>query len=72
MGNLPRGANEALLRMAFGQDRRKVAFVAIGTDSKGQLQSFGVVDMATHEDARSALGAWNGRDLDGRNLTVSW
>ena len=73
VGNLPRGANEAILRMAFGEDRREVIAVAINTGCKsGPLRQFGVVDMATHEDALAAMEAWNGKDLDGRNLTVNW
>jgi RNA recognition motif-containing protein len=73
VGNLPRGANEAILRMAFGQDRRTVTDVTINMDAKtGRLQQFGIVDMATHEDAQAAMDAWHGKDLDGRNLTVNW
>ncbi len=73
VGNLPRGANEAILRMAFGEDRRTVTAVTINIDSKtGRLQQFGVVDMATPEDAQAAMRAWHGKDLDGRDLTVNW
>jgi RNA recognition motif-containing protein len=73
VGNLPRGTNEATLRMAFGENRRRVVAVTIATDAKtGRLQQFGTVDMATREDALAAMEAWHGRDLDGRNLTVNW
>ena len=72
VGNLPHGANEAILRMAFGQDGRKVTGVSIGIDSEtGRSQRFGIVDMATDADARAAIDAWDGKDLDGRNLTVN-
>jgi RNA recognition motif-containing protein len=59
--------------MAFGEDRREVTAVTIEIDAKtGRPQQFGVVEMATHEDALAAMEAWHGKDLDGRNLTVSW
>ena len=72
VGNLPRGANEAILRMAFGEDLRQVTGVTIHMDSKtGRLPQLGVVEMATHADALAAIEAWHGKDLDGRLLTVT-
>ncbi len=71
VGNLPHGANEAILRMAFGQAGRKVTDVTIGTDSEtGRPQRFGFVDMATDADALAAIEALDGYDLDGRKLKV--
>ncbi len=73
VGNLARGTNEATLRMAFGENRREVRAVTIDIDRKtGRLQQFGTVDMATHAGALEAMQAWNGADLDGRRLTVTW
>jgi RNA recognition motif-containing protein len=72
VGNLPRGANEALLRMAFAEGQRRVAVVTIGADEgTGRQHSFGTVDMETHEDALAAIEAWHGKDLDGRIITVN-
>ena len=71
VGNLPHGANEAILRMAFGQGGRKVTDVTIGTDSETRRpQRFGFVDMATEADAQAAIEALDGYDLDGRKLKV--
>ncbi len=73
VGNLARGTNEATLRMAFGENLRTVTAVTIDIDHKtGRLQQFGTVDMATPQEAVSAMEAWQGRDLDGRRLTVNW
>ncbi len=71
VGNLPHGANVAILRMTFAQDGRKVTDVTLGTDSAtGRPQRFGFVDMATPADAQAAIRALDGYDLDGRRLKV--
>ena len=72
VGNLPHGANEAILRMAFGQDGRKVESVEIVLDEKtGKPKRFGYVEMASYPDAQSAIEKLNGSDLDGRVLSVN-
>jgi RNA recognition motif-containing protein len=37
----------------------------------GRSRAFGFVEMATHEEAQAAIEMWNGKDLDGRKLTVN-
>ena len=72
VGNLPHGANEAILRMAFGQDGRKVESVEIVLDEKtGKSKRFGYVEMGNYADAQSAIEKLNGSDLDGRVLSVN-
>lgn len=71
VGNLPHGANEAILRMAFGQNRRKVLRVEIVTDARtGKPNGCAYVDMGSEADARAAVLALDGSDLDGRALRV--
>ena len=71
VGNLPRHANEALLRMAFGENQRRVSLVTIGSDpNTGRQHTHGTVDMETRTDAEAAILAWHGKDLDGCILTV--
>lgn len=72
VGNLPNGANEAILRMAFGQNGRKVTRVHIVVDEgTGRSKGFGYVDMASESDAQAAILALDGSDLDGRSLKVN-
>ena len=71
VGNLPHGANEAILRMAFGQRGRTVSSVEIVMDEKtGKSKRFGYVEMASTDEALAAIRELNGSDLDGRELRV--
>ncbi len=72
VGNLSFNTTESSLRAFFEADGRRVEDVAIVTDrDTGQSRGFAFVQMATPEDAKSAIEALNGRDLDGRSLTVN-
>jgi RNA recognition motif-containing protein len=72
VGNLAHGTNEAILRMAFGQNGRKVTHVELAMDAEtGKPKRFGYVEMASNADAQAAIRALNGTDLDGRDLQVS-
>jgi cold-inducible RNA-binding protein len=71
VGNLSFNSTESALRSMFEADGRKVEDVAIITDrDTGQSRGFAFVQMATPEDAKAAIATLNGRDLDGRSLTV--
>jgi len=72
VGNLSYSTTEASLRSAFETDGRKVTEVAIITDrATGQPRGFAFVQMATNEDAASAIAALDGADVDGRKLRVN-
>ena len=72
VGNLSFNTTESTLRTLFESDGRRVEDVAIVTDrDTGQPRGFAFVQMATPEDAKAAIEALNGRDLDGRALTVN-
>lgn len=46
------------------------ASVIIERDS-GRSKGFGFVEMASSSEANAAISAMNGKDIDGRNLTVN-
>lgn len=72
VGNLPFSTDEAALRSLFEQDGRKVTEVKIVTDrDTGRSRGFGFVEMATDEDAKGAIEAFNGQNFGGRTLTVN-
>jgi RNA recognition motif-containing protein len=71
VGNLPNGANEAILRMTFGQNGRVVTHAGVSVDPRtGKPTRFGYVDMATANDASAAIRDLDGSDLDGKLLSV--
>ena len=72
VGNLNYTTTEDALRDAFAADGRSVREVAIPSDREtGRPRGFAFVTMGSDADARSAIDALNGRELDGRSLNVN-
>lgn len=70
VGNLPFTADEDSVRQLFAQ-QGTVESVKIITDSYyGRSKGFGFVEMASEEDAASAIEKLNGAELEGRTLRV--
>jgi RNA recognition motif-containing protein len=71
VGGLPYRTTNDELRDAFAK-AGEVASASIVTDREtGRSRGFGFVEMAQDADADSAISMWNGKDFDGRTLTVS-
>ena len=71
VGNLSFNTTENDLQDAFGE-HGNVAEVKLMTDrDTGRPRGFGFVTMSTAEEAQAAMNALNGRQLDGRALTVN-
>src|SRR3989338_7788651 len=59
------------MRDAFAQ-AGSVTSAAVVTDKfSGRSRGFGFVEMTTDEEATAAIDMWNGKELDGRTITVS-
>ena len=72
VGNLSYDSTEASLRTAFGADGRQVREVALIMDREtGRPRGFAFVQMATEEDAKAAIAALDGKQMDGRALKVN-
>jgi cold-inducible RNA-binding protein len=72
VGNLNYQTTEDSLREAFSAEGRQVTDVFVVTDrATGQPRGFAFVEMASDQDAQSAINALNGQQLDGRTLRVS-
>jgi RNA recognition motif-containing protein len=72
VGNLSFNTTEQNLRTLFEADGRRVDDVAIVMDrDTNRPRGFAFVQMATPEDSQKAIDALNGREVDGRTLTVS-
>lgn len=71
VGNLSYTTDEDGLRDAFSEFGA-VDSVAIITDrNSGRSKGFGFIEMNNDEEAKAAIDAMNGKDLDGRNLNVN-
>jgi RNA recognition motif-containing protein len=71
VGNLNFSTTEDRLRQAFSA-YGAVEEVAIPTDREtGRARGFGFVTMPNAEEAKAAMNALNGADLDGRPLKVN-
>ena len=71
VGGLPYSASEEQLSDLFTA-HGSVASARIITDKfTGQSRGFGFVEMNTDDDAKVAIEALNGTQMDGRTLTVN-
>ena len=72
VGNLNYTTTEDGLRTAFAADGRTVREVAIPNDrDTGRPRGFAFVEMGSEGDAKAAIAALDGKDLDGRSLKVN-
>jgi RNA recognition motif-containing protein len=71
VGNLPHQMTEEQLKTIFSEAGH-VASAKIITDRQtGQPRGFGFVEMETKLDAQKAMSMFNGKNIDGRTLTVN-
>jgi len=71
VGNLAYGATEADLREAFAE-AGTVADVKVVLDREsGRPRGFAFVEMSTDDEAAKAMSTLNGRDIQGRTISVS-
>src|SRR5215813_12399762 len=72
VGNLNFTTTEDTLRTAFSANGRSVKEVAIPSDREtGRPRGFAFVTMGSDADAKAAIAAWDGKELDGRSLKVN-
>ena len=71
VGGLSYSTTEDTLKEAFAQ-AGAVESAAIITDKmSGRSRGFGFVEMTNDEDAAKAIEMWNGKEFEGRTLTVN-
>jgi cold-inducible RNA-binding protein len=71
VGNLSFNTTENDLQDAFAPHGTVVEAVLVMDRVSGRPRGFGFVTMSTADEAQAALGALNGKDMDGRALTVN-
>ena len=70
IGGLAYSTTSEGLREFFTQCGNVVSATVITDRFSGQSRGFGFVEMGTTEEAQAAIGQLNGRELDGRRITV--
>ena len=71
VGNLSFKTTSDDLREHFSQAGEVESASVIEDRETGRSRGFGFVEMATPEGAKAAIEQFNGKDLNGRNLTVN-
>jgi RNA recognition motif-containing protein len=71
VGNLPFGMSEAELRQTFEAYGQVDSASIIKDKVSGKSRGFGFVEMPSSEEAQTAIKEQNGKDMNGRALTVN-
>ena len=71
VGGIPYQATEDELNEAFSKAGTVESAVIIQDKMSGRSKGFGFVEMSTEEEANAAIEMWNGKDFDGREITVN-
>ncbi len=71
VGNLPFKTTENDLRDLFAQHGDVASATIVMDRETGRPRGFGFVEFANDEHARAAMAALNGKNYDGRDLTVN-
>ncbi len=71
VGGLPFSATDSQLNDLFAPHGTVASAQVITDRTTGQGRGFGFVEMSTEQEAKAAIGALNGTQMDGRTLTVN-
>src|SRR5580692_7478064 len=71
VGNLAYGVTDSDLEQLFGAHGTVQSAQIIMDRDTGRSKGFGFVEMGTDQEAQAAIAALNGKEVDGRSLTVN-
>ncbi len=71
VGNLPYSVRDEDLQQSFGQFGAVTSAKVMMERDTGRSKGFGFVEMASAEEGAKAIEQFNGKDFNGRNLTVN-
>ncbi len=71
VGNLSFSTTEDSLRAAFEAHGQVSSATIVMDRETGRSRGFGFIEMSDDAQAKAAIGAMNGANVDGRNLTVN-
>ena len=72
VGGIPYRSTEDDLRKAFEEAGTVVSASIISDRMTGRSRGFGFVEMSSPEEAQAAIDRLDGKDFDGRTLSVSF
>ena len=71
VGGLPYSSTADSLKTAFSQAGAVESAVVIMDKMTGRSKGFGFVEMSNDNEAEAAIQMFNGKDFEGRNITVN-
>jgi len=71
VGGIPYTSTQESLKEMFSQCGTVESAIIINDKMTGRSKGFGFVEMSTDEEAEKAIAELNGKDLDGRTITVN-
>jgi len=71
VGNLSYSLTEEDLKKFFAEAGSVESATIITDKISGRSKGFGFVEMSSEEEAQKAIEAFDGKDLDGRNIVVN-
>ena len=71
VGGLSYDTTEATLKETFSQAGTVESATIIMDKMTGRSKGFGFVEMSSDAEAQKGIEMWNGKELDGRALTVN-
>ncbi|HEY0979272.1 MAG TPA: RNA-binding protein [Candidatus Paceibacterota bacterium] len=71
VGGIPYRTTEDELRTAFEEAGSVTSASIISDRMTGRSRGFGFVEMASEAEAQAAIDRWDGKEFDGRMLSVS-
>jgi RNA recognition motif-containing protein len=71
VGNLPYSVGDSELQRLFEAHGSVVSAQVIMDRDTGRSKGFGFVEMGNDSEAQSAISDMNGKEIDGRSLTVN-
>lgn len=71
VGGLPYSTTEDSLKELFAQAGTVESAIVIIDKMSGRSKGFGFVEMSNDEEAQKGIELWNGKEFEGRTLTVA-
>ncbi len=71
VGSLPWSVNDEQLAQIFAEAGSVDSARVITERDTGRSKGFGFVEMATEEEAKKAIETLNGKEIEGRAITVN-
>ncbi|MDO8624131.1 MAG: RNA-binding protein [bacterium] len=72
VGGIPYRSTEDDMKKAFEEAGTVISTSIISDRMTGRSRGFGFVEMGSEAEAQAAIDRWDGKEMDGRTLSVSF